>query len=358
MVHNWQTASTKPIFVYDAIRPSEPKTTTDLLRDYLANLASRVAKTFQDLFKWIGDKVYSTGITHAWPNVKVSIVDSLLKKVYLVSSAESKSGVHGGSFLNNKIINEQHDRYLTGFTEPLKRANLTVTQSTITIDSETQLDGIVLKPTVKKSGEAKWILYFLPYQSYWECCADELIQLQKNSGANIACFNYRGTGKSSGQRSTCEQTDIDDGYKIVKEILLNTNIKIRRLALYGKLYGSHVALSVAQKLLDENIKLPTIVERPHNTLKSLYREKFPNFSRIAVPILSMLGWQLDTQKSLGKLKSKVMHFRLKNDPIIPQKASLQKPYDGDEFTGKFSEKSGITPQSAQKKIPDLYPNDY
>ena len=356
MYYQSRTETIKAGGYWDAISAPQPKGQFSNAVDYLSELGGRVAEWALYFFTWLADCIYATGITHAWSNLKVTVVDSLLKRVYKAFPSEKQTDVAGGSFLTNESVNKNYQTQLEICNGTISQAGLAASQTKVEIDSEISLDGIMIKSSRKLSASAKWILYFLPYHSYWEFSADDLIQLHKNSKANILCYNYRGLGRSSGMRSTCEQSDIDDGCEIVTQILHNSSIKIAQLALYGKVYGSHVALSVARQLtLTNNMAIPVIAERAHSSIKTLYREKSPIFSRIAAPLLSLLGWKLDTQKSLCNLRSHVLHIRLKNDPLIPHEASLHKPYDGDEFTGKFIEKSGDTIASGQKKVTEMFP---
>lgn len=165
---------------------------------------------------------------------------------------------------------------------------------------------------------------------------------------NIVMFDYRGTGRSSGN-PTCENDILIDAETIYQFVHQKLNINENDLHIAGFSLGAAIATKL--KSLHSETKGFLISNRSFSSIreevKYFFKERRGNFTYtfLGSTITSFLGevlgwlayhfgWDFNTAEDFTKIKSPKLVITHEQDPVIPYKASL---YHKLETLGKLEE---------------------
>lgn len=151
----------------------------------------------------------------------------------------------------------------------------------------------------------------------WGMLGEEFLKL----GYDFIVFDYRGYGKSKGNRSEKGFfRDADTLYGYVKKFFPEN-----RIIIYGRSLGT----GFATRLASRNHPKALILETPYYSFRSVAQHHFP-----FVPMSLILRWKIRTNRWIRKVKSPILIFHGTNDETIPYTNALKlKKYlkPGDTF---------------------------
>lgn len=172
-----------------------------------------------------------------------------------------------------------------------------------------------------KNPDKKTIVYFPTNFEIWQGSIDYLISLHKSTHTDLHAMNYRGIGGSDGFPEI-EDTLINDGIAYVRD-LIRQGVPANKIAVYGDSIGASVAMSVAAQLADENIVVHTIPIRSFRLLADVIAQVLPVAADTAARFAATMGWKLDSQVLLPRLKGRMICMYSEQDPMVPIAASIK-----------------------------------
>lgn len=172
-----------------------------------------------------------------------------------------------------------------------------------------------------KNPNRQTIVYFPANFDIWQASIDFLIRLHKSTNTNIHAINYRGTGGSDGFPEV-EDTLINDGIAYVKN-LIQSGVQPGKIALFGGSIGAGVCLAVAARLADENIVVNTIPLRSYKVLADIIAQVLPVAAHSTARFAAKMGWKLDSQAVLPKLRGHMICMYSEQDPMVPVARSIK-----------------------------------
>ena len=192
----------------------------------------------------------------------VSTISARVQHVYTTTSSFF-SGV-GNAFKRNisKLVmpsalyshsaaQMRHDM-MTAYTNavlPL-RGHLRGEVKTLNSRPGVQLEGIHWRYEDHGRTSDRHLIYFLPNGGLIGDLSAHLQQLAERAQANLTCYNYRGTGLSTGTLHD-ENDLLEDGRAIVNSVLEHPETA-RELVLHGYSMGGGVATQLASRILQKS----------------------------------------------------------------------------------------------------------
>lgn len=165
-------------------------------------------------------------------------------------------------------------------------------------------DGAVINALHFKSEDRKGIIYYhhgnAGNLARWGGIAEYFVQF----GYDVLIYDYRGYGKSSGQRT--EENMYQDAKDIYAQ--LQSEWGEENILLYGRSLGSGLACELAGR----NSPKMVILETPFYSLKSMAHYRFPFLPTGLLVKYEMLNWQ-----NLEKAEMPIHIFHGTEDGVVP-----------------------------------------
>lgn len=192
--------------------------------------------------------------------------------------------------------------------EALLNANHNVQQ----VNTPSGLNGIL----IRQEGATKWILYFQGVKGSYETNFKELLDMSNSTGANVACFNYRGVGLSTGiiQGSN----DMYQDGRTALDCLDSLNIPLANILIAGGSMGGAVAIDVAR----QHPGVPVLVDRSFGSLDDAIRGMpVPILNRVAARVVGVF-WQMDSASKFLQITARRFVVISRQEQVITFQKSL------------------------------------
>ena len=184
---------------------------------------------------------------------------------------------------------------------------------------DVQLDGIHFRYENQGQVSQKHIIYFLPNGALFKDLLNHLHTLAERSHANLTCYNYRGTGSSSG--TLLDENDLlNDGRAIVNSVLQNAATS-RELVFHGYSMGGGVATQLAAEY-SRDLNIHLVNERSYTSLPNVATNLVLIAGRVAGWILSLCSWRLDSDTNLQNFLGRLTVISANNDGMMRGTASF------------------------------------
>lgn len=154
------------------------------------------------------------------------------------------------------------------------------------------------------STQNKTLIYFQGNNLTLGNRVQHLDRLMKE-GFNILAVSYRGYGTSGGSPS--EQGLYNDGRAAI-HYLLNQNIPLKNIVLYGESLGTGVAIELGTEFNVGAI----ILESPYTSLVSIGYKRYP-----IIPISLLLKDRFDSKSKIAHIQSPLLIFHGLDDHTVP-----------------------------------------
>jgi len=215
-------------------------------------------------------------------------------------------------------IKAEYD-YLRQRIEDYKRfyPDLAFTQKELSLRDGATIDGIEIS---QKSLQERTIVYLLPNCGLWSGALQKLSELAKTTHANIVCYNWRAIVR--------REDPISNGYDLIGDTIevIESLKKAPRhkIILHGHSLGGAVAACVAHHFQQKGEPLTGLVsDRSFRSLQKTIRALFPvGINWIASFVTWVVGWRLDAEEALAKLKCRSLVMFHPHDSIIKEGARL------------------------------------
>lgn len=190
----------------------------------------------------------------------------------------------------------------------------------ITNKDKTRLDGMIIKNPIATD----YLVVFQPNEVHYEEFLEEAKTLGQELQKNIVLFNYRGVGESTGEATKAKDL-VNDGKAICQMLVTYKDVQPEHITLYGHSLGGGVATAIAAR----NPGLNLIIDRSFTKLSEAAKEivirKKENriLGTIVKHLTGWLGWELNTEKTLTRIRNKVLILSTPNDETLV--ASALKP---------------------------------
>lgn len=191
------------------------------------------------------------------------------------------------------------------------------------------LDGISLTHSREVNPESKTIVYFPGNQTLWQFCISTFLDWHIHTGADVICYNYRGTGGNL-LFPLNEDDIVNDGLIQIKK-LINEGVAPNRIFILGNSFGGGDVISIASLLEDEGYSISVGNDRSFESLyvmiKKIVGKAFPFLAKTCADLASDYRWRLDSGANLSKLKGHLVVIDNKRDDFIDPTVSFRSAVD-------------------------------
>jgi len=171
-------------------------------------------------------------------------------------------------------------------------------------------DGARINALYFKANNPKGVIYYHHGNAGNLARWGEVSYFFTDLGYDVLIYDYRGYGKSTGERS--EQVLFEDAISIYDQ--LSKEWPSERIVIYGRSIGSAMASYTASKKKHKFL----ILETPFHSLTDMGRHYFPVF-----PLSSFMNYPFENAEHLKKSKNPIFIFHGTEDNIVPYSSGLK-----------------------------------
>lgn len=191
------------------------------------------------------------------------------------------------------------------------------------------LEGVSFTHSREVNPESKTIVYFPGNATLWQFCISTFLDWHISTGADVICYNYRGTGGNL-LFPLNEDDIINDGLIQIKK-LINEGVAPNRIFALGNTLGGGDVIGISSALEDQGISINVGNDRSFESLyvviKRLVGKLFPFLAKPCADLASDYRWRLDSAASLPKLKGHLVVIDNKEDDFIDPSISFRSAVD-------------------------------
>lgn len=271
-------------------------------------LSTQILKIDRCIFQL--EQIYTTSLT-SWRNrIRKTCLESVRTRLlYILLPSLKKPNIAA----LQTAADVQLAQFSTCVSTQAKRVS-------IESDDNVQLDGVLFTHTAVATKNRKTLVVFLGNCELWQESLDNLYWLFKNSGKDVLCCNYRGTGNSSGFPRS-DSDFVTDGKNQVLSLIAK-GVTPKHIVLYGKGFGGAVATLTTAGLDEEGTKVHLTNQGSFRSMLALARHTIPYFKEFFVGQLEAMRMAFDAESALTKVKGQVIVIHNDSNPQIPYPVSF------------------------------------